>query len=70
MDNRFIAKGTVLTCKLCIHFKRCEWLIGLSGNESSCDWEPSKFQYIHTTTHYAINVHTLSKHAPTEEKIY
>ncbi len=50
MDNRFIAKGTVLTCKLCIHFDRCEGSIGLSGNEKSCDWEPSRFRYVHTTT--------------------
>lgn len=26
-------------------------------------------QYIHTTTRYAINVHTLSKRVPNEEKI-
>ena len=31
------------TCKDCIHFKRCEWLIGLKGNETNCDWSPSKF---------------------------
>lgn len=50
MDNRFIAKGTVLTCKLCIHFEKCERLIGILGNETTCDWEPSRFRYVHTTT--------------------
>lgn len=33
------------TCKDCIHWKpTCEWLISSrTGNENSCDWNPSRF---------------------------
>lgn len=32
------------TCKDCIHFDRCSWLLSLTGEEVACDWIPSKFQ--------------------------
>lgn len=30
-------------CKDCLHFERCKWLIGINGNETECDWNPSRF---------------------------
>ena len=36
------------TCKDCVRFQRGEWLISLKGNETNCDWSPSKFIDIKT----------------------
>jgi hypothetical protein len=31
-------------CRDCKHFTaKCEWLISLTGDETECDWSPSKF---------------------------
>lgn len=33
------------TCRNCTHWNYCSWLIGsLTGNETECDFEPSKFR--------------------------
>jgi hypothetical protein len=31
------------TCSTCIHFERCKWLLSYSGDETSCDWIPSRY---------------------------
>jgi hypothetical protein len=31
------------TCADCRHIKRCSWLIGEDGTDTSCDWHPSRF---------------------------
>lgn len=31
------------TCSDCVHYDRCKWLIGILGQEKSCDWYPIKF---------------------------
>lgn len=33
-----------MTCAECQHFNRCQWLIGVAGPESECDWQPSRFK--------------------------
>lgn len=33
-----------VTCSDCAYWKRCSWLIGLNGEETECDWEPSRFK--------------------------
>lgn len=38
------------TCHDCVHFSRCSWLIGIKGNETICDWLPSKFKQQTTQT--------------------
>lgn len=35
---------SVELCKKCIHFERCKFLIGITGEEDSCDWTPSRFR--------------------------
>jgi hypothetical protein len=30
-------------CADCRHFPRCQWLLSISGRETSCDWFPRKF---------------------------
>lgn len=33
------------TCKDCRHFfTKCIWFLGLRGNETVCDWVPSRFR--------------------------
>jgi len=32
------------TCRDCVWFKpKCSWLLSYSGDETECDWIPSKF---------------------------
>lgn len=38
------------TCSDCIHASRCAWLIGIKGNETQCDWLPSRFAQRATKT--------------------
>lgn len=38
------------SCNDCANFKpTCQWLISLSGNETNCDWNPSRFVEIKKT---------------------
>lgn len=30
-------------CAACIHIERCRWLLSRTGEETSCDWTPSRF---------------------------
>jgi hypothetical protein len=32
-----------LTCAECSHFERCKWLLSRQGDETECDWSPSRF---------------------------
>jgi hypothetical protein len=32
------------TCKDCVHFSRCEWLISCEPGNETCDWSPSRFR--------------------------
>ncbi len=32
------------TCSDCRHFRRCTGLISIKGNETWCDWAPSRFR--------------------------
>ncbi len=32
------------TCADCRHFERCERLISRKGEETECDWSPTRFQ--------------------------
>ncbi len=41
MKNDNIPDGK--TCKDCVHFKRCRWLINIRGWEVMCDFIPSRF---------------------------
>lgn len=34
------------TCKDCVHFNRCAWLIQAKPNQQECDWVPSRFKPI------------------------
>jgi len=31
------------TCAGCQHFERCKWLIARTGEETECDWTPSRY---------------------------
>lgn len=31
-------------CKSCAHFQRCGWLLSRRGEETECDWIPSKYR--------------------------
>lgn len=33
-----------MTCLDCRHFRRCQALVGVKGDETICDWAPSRFQ--------------------------
>jgi hypothetical protein len=33
-----------VTCAECYYFKRCVSFIGISGDETTCDWAPSRFR--------------------------
>lgn len=32
-----------MKCSKCIHFDRCKWLLSRTGEETFCDWTPSRF---------------------------
>lgn len=32
------------TCRDCVHFRRCAALVGVQGDEKTCDWAPSRFR--------------------------
>jgi hypothetical protein len=32
-----------VTCSECKHFNRCQFLLQRTGEETECDWEPSRF---------------------------
>lgn len=31
------------TCRQCVHFARCTFLIGVHPDSTVCDWHPSQF---------------------------
>jgi hypothetical protein len=32
------------TCRDCMSFRRCSWLISCAPTNDHCDWSPSRFQ--------------------------
>lgn len=35
--------STSTLCRDCIHLPRCRWLLQRTGEETECDWSPSRF---------------------------
>jgi hypothetical protein len=40
---RVPASVPLRTCADCTSFSHCQWLLQRKGNETECDWSPSRF---------------------------